>query len=301
MDSGISGVHVVQENLRQMCIWDQANETVADHQKWWKYQVLFSTHCSEYNENATNNEYFSVTNFNKDCSERQQIAAGLDPETTEACVTASGGAEVEGGVNTRFDATIQLKNRKRVWLMPYLLINNEPYRGGLYCPEPVSMATCSVLNSICAGFPDKDRPAACSKDYCWTTVDKCGVCGGDGNCKVDSSTFTLVLVLSIVALVVLVPLSVFGLRKWCAYRDLLRQYDQLRQTAGANDFPGGADYPVEMDMHGGIDIIPGETYDTPHTGIIPSAQQAEPASGPVYPTGSEELPSYPGRGPDKQE
>ena len=155
MDSGISGVHVVQENLRQMCIWDQANETVADHQKWWKYQVLFSTHCSEYNENATNNEYFSVTNFNKDCSERQQIAAGLDPETTEACVTASGGAEVEGGVNTRFDATIQLKNRKRVWLMPYLLINNEPYRGGLYCPEPVSMATCSVLNSICAGFPDK--------------------------------------------------------------------------------------------------------------------------------------------------
>merc|ERR1719267_382116 len=83
MDSGISGVHVVQENLRQMCIWDQANETVADHQKWWKYQVLFSTHCSEYNENATNNEYFSVTNFNKDCSERQQIAAGLDPETTE--------------------------------------------------------------------------------------------------------------------------------------------------------------------------------------------------------------------------
>ena len=111
----------------------------------------------------------------------------------------------------------------------------------------------------------------------------------------------MVLVLSIVALVILVPLSVFGLRKWCAYRDLLRQYDQLRQTAGANDFPGGADYPVEMDMHGGIDIIPGETYDTPHTGIIPSTQQAEPASGPVYPAGSEELPSYPGRGPDLKE
>jgi len=38
--SGISGVHVVQENLRQMCIWDQANKTAADNAKWWRYQVL---------------------------------------------------------------------------------------------------------------------------------------------------------------------------------------------------------------------------------------------------------------------
>jgi len=96
-------------------------------------------------------------------------------------VLVSGGADEEGGVNERMEAMIKLKNEKRVWLMPWVLVNNEPYRGGLYCSEPVSSATCSMLNSICAGFPKTDRPTACSIDYCWQEVDKCGTCGGNGN------------------------------------------------------------------------------------------------------------------------
>ena len=84
LQSGVSGVHIVQENLRQMCIWEQANATKSTA-KWWTYQNLFSEHCAEYNEQATNapgDPYYKPDNFNKACSERQQTAAGLDVAVT---------------------------------------------------------------------------------------------------------------------------------------------------------------------------------------------------------------------------
>jgi len=66
-----------------------------------------------------------------------------------------------------------------------------------------------------------------------------------GTCQVDQSSLTWAIVLLVLSLLVLVPLSAFGIRKWCAYQELLRQYDQLRMDAGGNDFPSGADdFPV---------------------------------------------------------
>jgi hypothetical protein len=84
---------------------------------------------------------------------------------------------------------------------------------------------------------------------------------------IDESTFYIVLTVSLIACAILTPLSIFGLRKWCAYRDLLKQYDQLRNQS--NDFP-----ETEMDTpRGGIDITGTSTYDEPHTGIIPEHQE----------------------------
>lgn len=45
-DTGHSGADVVQENLRQMCIWKQANQTyeVDYGMRWWRYASLFDEH-----------------------------------------------------------------------------------------------------------------------------------------------------------------------------------------------------------------------------------------------------------------
>lgn len=103
-----------------------------------------------------------------------------------------------------------------------------------------------------------------------TIVEMTSASGGDDKIAgISKGAFYTVLGFGLVACLVLGPLSVFGLRKWCAYRELLQQYDQLRQNAGGNDFP-------EMDMTGNVgnvEIIPSDTYDNPHTGIIPTHQE----------------------------
>lgn len=170
---GISGMQVVSEDLRQMCIWRHVNST-GHAVKWWTYAGLFASHCVGFLPNST-------MDMSRSCSERQQIRADIDPQLTQACVTAAGGDSYRGGVNTMLQAELDLKTRNRVWVMPSLFVNKEAYRGSLACPAPISLSTCPVLGAICAGFPDEDKPPACQDTYCWQARDVCGVCGGDGS------------------------------------------------------------------------------------------------------------------------
>uniref|UniRef100_A0A7S1CEE4 PA domain-containing protein n=1 Tax=Bicosoecida sp. CB-2014 TaxID=1486930 RepID=A0A7S1CEE4_9STRA len=76
-DTGRSGGDVVAENLRQMCIWKQSNETypLDFGIRWWKYASLFDTQCAEGDVEWG------------ECSSSQQWAAGLDPGVTNGKFT----------------------------------------------------------------------------------------------------------------------------------------------------------------------------------------------------------------------
>jgi len=152
-----------------MCIFKHCNAT--------HHTIKFWNYISEFGRNCGN----TSDTFNLECSERIQREAGLEPSTTAACVSTSGGTEFHGGENQMLYAEIEIRMQKRIWLMPSLMINKEAYRGALDCPEPISLATCPVLSAICAGLPDENRPSACSETYCWKELDVCGVCGGDGS------------------------------------------------------------------------------------------------------------------------
>merc|ERR1719163_229314 len=39
------GMHVVQENLRQICVWKWATETALDDSLWWQYSMGFQETC----------------------------------------------------------------------------------------------------------------------------------------------------------------------------------------------------------------------------------------------------------------
>ena len=63
---GLDGLDIIRENLRQICIWQQAKKTYATDfgMQWWEYVARFKENCAG-------------SQFKNDtCSEIQQIASG---------------------------------------------------------------------------------------------------------------------------------------------------------------------------------------------------------------------------------
>lgn len=173
LSAGIDGADVVRENLRQLCVFQVADK--AGHQrKWWDYVALFAQDC----------DHPSKADFNEQCSARTVKAVGLSQADVDACVSRAGGSALSGGANTLFDAEIQARTDKGVYLLPTVLVNNVAFHGSLSCPEPVDTATCKVLATICEAFPTGGEPDACkSNSGCplGQHRDECGECGGTGS------------------------------------------------------------------------------------------------------------------------
>ena len=66
LERGLSGADVVKEDLRQMCIFREANKTWSTDRaaRYFLYTKLFSQNCN------------TAMNFNAECSELQMQAAG---------------------------------------------------------------------------------------------------------------------------------------------------------------------------------------------------------------------------------
>jgi len=192
LDSGHSGADIVFENLRQICIFQQANATVATDfgLKYWKYTALFYANCLSQNNWA-------------DCSVTQQTAAGLDPAVTASCV--SGSTSPSGTDNSLLENEVRLREDYLILVLPTVVVNEQVLRG-----QPTAVG---VLSAICNGFATK-TPAVCactavSSD--WLTfcaengIDQVPV--ADGGKKVESSGTASWAV----ALIVLLVLAVVGL------------------------------------------------------------------------------------------
>ena len=145
---GVSGADVVQENLRQLCVWEQAKNTLSSDGgvKWWDYAIQFAAECKGGTGTISKS-------FGKDCSERVHGEVGLSWTTTMQCVTDSGGYSTTDGVNTKIAAEIKARTgqqRGNIFTLPSIIVNNVIERGGTK-PD-------AVLAMICAGFLDGTAP-----------------------------------------------------------------------------------------------------------------------------------------------
>lgn len=164
---GVDGVDVVQENLRQICIYQHANAT-GKPELWWHYVAEFASNCT------------GKGTLTEGCSSSAMLKVGNAAmlKAVGECVTNSGGSNSDGGVNTLLEVQLRRSKRVGVAITPAIRINEKNYHGSFSCPAPISLGTCPVLGAICAGF--SETPAPCNTDYCWGKTDACGVCGGDG-------------------------------------------------------------------------------------------------------------------------
>ena len=140
-NANIRGQEIVEEDLRQLCIWEQA---VAQNNTnlWWKYIQKVHSKC------------YSV--INRDCSQRAHKALGIDWETTSQCLKNSfSGKDWTGKntYNTKIDSEISYWKQYGTNIYPSIVINQKTYRGQI---EPLS-----VYNALCAGFTDP--PEQCYK------------------------------------------------------------------------------------------------------------------------------------------
>jgi len=78
---GLDGAHVIRENLRQICIWNQLNIT-GQQLKWWDYVVQFDTLCNTFLEKS----------WNESCSQNVMRQLRIDDVAVFQCVEENGGS-----------------------------------------------------------------------------------------------------------------------------------------------------------------------------------------------------------------
>jgi hypothetical protein len=172
LQSGLSGKDILEENLRQLCIWEQLQASNRQH-VWWQYSKLFISNCCEPGDLFTTP--CRATNWGAACSNSVMAPLGIDSNEVATCFNTRR--------NELFDREIAERHSSGIFTIPTLMINNSPYRGGLICNDPINAFTCGPLEAVCAGFESGQAPDACEGDIsCQYGVfqDQCGVCGADG-------------------------------------------------------------------------------------------------------------------------
>lgn len=161
LEHGISGQDIVNENLRQICIFRNTNET-EDYKKFWDYVQNFASDCTPDETDVGN-----TGKFNEECSISVQKKVGLDPAKTKNCIEASECREANQKIHLHNKEFICSSNNEnvllrqeqeqqgvdRIFILPTMIINGEQYRGDL--------ARSSVLRAICAGFVPGTKPSTC--------------------------------------------------------------------------------------------------------------------------------------------
>jgi len=172
ISDGISGLDVVQENLRQMCLFRHLNDT-GRGQLWWDYVSQFITDCCQPADFLTGP--CTSTAWSAQCSYNVMTSLNIASSVIQTCEA--------NDMTTLFDAEIFLRDMSGIFFLPTLTINQAAFRGTLICNDPLNAHTCGPLEAICAGYESGTSPAACGGDIsCSFGVyqDECGVCGNDG-------------------------------------------------------------------------------------------------------------------------
>eukprot|EP00457_Paulinella_chromatophora_P002326 gb/GEZN01002330.1/.p1 GENE.gb/GEZN01002330.1/~~gb/GEZN01002330.1/.p1 ORF type:complete len:776 (+),score=60.83 gb/GEZN01002330.1/:50-2377(+) len=169
IDRGVSGAQVIEENLRQICIYRTVN-TTKEYYKWWDYVSTFQTDCA-----------YEQDLWSKTCSDQVLLKVEIDAAQVHACVTRS---QTGGDTNTVLDEEVQKLSDEGIFFLPTIIINGVQYRGTLACQTPLDVVHCGVLEAICSGYASGTQPCACdSTPGCGLCEyrDDCGICGGDGS------------------------------------------------------------------------------------------------------------------------
>lgn len=165
--TGIDGADVVRENLRQVCIFQEAQKK-GMNVLWWNYVNAFEENCSKAKET-----------FNEKCSFQQATTIGINSDAIQTCISSSNGYGDDDGPNELMDKEIEARRQDGVYLLPSILINTQFFRKSLTCPTPADVTSCGVLAEICTGFSaDSDIKACQTNQGCpvGETRDACGHC-----------------------------------------------------------------------------------------------------------------------------
>jgi len=153
LNKGYSGRDVVIENLRTLCVFQQANNTGVPW-KWWDYVTKFGDKCT----------MSSGTYGQESCATSIILDLGLDIAGWRKCVGDPDLNQLNALLDSEQAAQVSNDDRGDVTLLPTVVINEIQYRGKL--------DRSSVLSSICAGFKAGQAPEICNDRG--LINDKCG-------------------------------------------------------------------------------------------------------------------------------
>jgi hypothetical protein len=143
---GYSGADIVQENLRQLCVFHLANAS-GEPWRWWQYVTKFADECK-----MSDNKYTEA------CAEQVFNELNTDNWSTVDELRSCIGDINADTRNDRMEAEMESQwgnqDVGEVYILPTIRINDGQYRGKI-AYEP-------VLKAICAAFSGQ-KPEVCSK------------------------------------------------------------------------------------------------------------------------------------------
>lgn len=149
LQEGYSGAEVVQENLRQLCVFKLASEQGKPY-IWWDYTTKFSQKCT-----------MSKQDYGQRCAEEvfKEIIDGDGSWSSVEALRQCIGTESEDQPHPVLEEQLKAQHGEggegEVFILPTIRINGAQYRG--------KMAVTDVLRAICAGYVQGNQPNACSR------------------------------------------------------------------------------------------------------------------------------------------
>jgi hypothetical protein len=172
--AGVSGSDVVNENLRQICIWEDLTSKVANGlprselMKWWCYVNDFANKCFNGDGAMESGETFAK------CGDDVMKSHALDESAVDKCVTDS--YLSPGGANTMLHQEIVDRADYGVLKLPEAVVNGVVLRGQTSYGATLEL---NVAQAICNGF--LEGPPAVCKDI----IHPDGSLGQDGKAVVN--------------------------------------------------------------------------------------------------------------------
>ncbi|CDW80556.1 vacuolar sorting receptor 3 [Stylonychia lemnae] len=140
----MTGREIIQEDLRQKCIYDKVYGSNKNRFMWWTYIKYVHYNC--------------YSTINADCSKNAHQKLGLDFQETQKCVADSfsdSNWDLSTTTNKVIDSEIDYWKQYGSGIFPSIVINNRTYRG--------QIESLAVFNAICAGFE-------IAPNYCQSTL-----------------------------------------------------------------------------------------------------------------------------------
>lgn len=151
-DTAITGVDVVKESARRLCIWEVFGAD-GTGMEWWDYLRGFARKCD------------NIMNFtNEDCVKNVMEEIGIDYDLVEECIFNHGALD-EDVENDMLKKQLDDKEKNGIVVMPVAYVNGVAVRGAL------EFAT--IFKAICAGFKKGTEPSIC---------DECANCSDEKAC-----------------------------------------------------------------------------------------------------------------------
>jgi hypothetical protein len=133
-------------------------------------------------------------------------SANIGIDLIDQCISSSGGAESNSGVNSIIHNELNLRKERGVYVIPELKVNNLTF--SVYMPNcsiSTGFLNCPVFSAICLNFSPFKAPKICNSTEEFQQAadpvqlntncpfgqikDACGICGGNGS--VDACGFCL--------------------------------------------------------------------------------------------------------------